>query len=304
MIRTLRFGLLLALAGFLACGFGPSARGQVIDDEVEEELGAQMMPGMRQQFMIAESNFDQVVFGNARTPATALARLETLVKLKIDEVDQVARLTDAQKKKLELASRGDIKRFFDQVEEKRKAFQLVRNDQQKYAAFYQQLNPLRTALSQGLFGENSFFTKTLKKSLDEGQVVKYEDLGRRRLVLSQQARIGRVLAILDNSVGLDSRQRRQLLKLIVEETRPPKVYGTYDIYVVLFQLSRLPQDRIKPIFREAQWRLVRQQLDAALRYEQMLKKQGVLAAGPEAERWIVPADFEAPELAPKPGKHD
>lgn len=306
MIRTHWFGLLLALVGILACESGPSARGQVLDDEVEEELNASMpgMLGVQQQFMIADSSFDQVVFGTARTSAAALARLETLVKLKIDEVDQVARLTDAQRKKLELASRGDIRRFFDQVDEKRKGFQLVRNDQQKYAAFYQQLHPLRTALSQGLFGEDSIFTKTLKKTLNDGQVVKYDDLGRRRRLLSQEARIGRVLAILDNSVGLDSSQRRKLLKLIVEETRPPKIYGTYDIYVVLFQLSRLPQERIKPIFQEAQWRLVRAQLEVAQKYEQMLTRQGVLPAGEANERWIVPVDPEASERVPKPAKQD
>ncbi|AGA27737.1 hypothetical protein [Singulisphaera acidiphila] len=297
MIRTLRLGLLLALVGFLAAELGPSARGQVLDDEVEEESHSQM-PGIGQPFMIAEANFDHVVFGNARNSATALARLETLVKLKIDEVDQVARLTDAQKKKLELASRGDIKRFFDQVEEKRKAFQLVRNDQQKYAAFYQQLNPLRQAFSQGLFGEDSIFTKTLKKSLDEGQIVEYGNLGRQRRALSQEARIGRVLAILDHSVGLDVAQRRKLMKLIIEETRPPKIFGNYDIYAVLFQLSRLPQDRIKPIFQEPQWRLVHAQLEGAKKYEKILISQGAFPLGPDAERWIVAVDPEAPKPVP------
>lgn len=297
MIRTLRLGLLLALTGFLAAEFGPFAWGQVLDDEVEEESHSQMH-GIQQPFMIAEANFDQVVFGNARNFATALARLETLVKLKIDEVDQVARLTDAQKKKLELASRGDIKRFFDQVEEKRKAFQLVRNDQQKYAAFYQQLHPLRMALSQGLFGEDSIFTKTLKKSLDERQIVEYGNLSRQRRVLSQEARIGRVLTILDNSVGLEVTQRRKLMKLIVEETRPPKILGNYDMYAVLFQLSRLPHDRIKPIFQERQWRLVLAQFEVARGYEQMLMGQGVLPVGPDAERWIVAVDPEASKPIP------
>ncbi len=79
-----------------------------------------------------------------------------MAKLKINEIDQVARLTEAQKKKLELASRGDIRRFFDQVDERRKAFQEVQNDQQKYAVFYQTLQPLRMLMAQG----------TLRRELD------------------------------------------------------------------------------------------------------------------------------------------
>ncbi|WP_406694891.1 hypothetical protein V5E97_27995 [Singulisphaera sp. Ch08] len=297
MIRTLRLALLLALAGCFVCEFGPSARGQVLDDVVEEELDNQM-PGRQQQFMIAESNFDQMVFGNARNAATMLTRLKTLVNLKIEEVDQVARLTDAQKHKLELASRGDIKRFYDQVEEKRKAFQLVRNDQQKFSEFYQQLLPLRTVLSQGLFGEKSIFTKTLKKTLDERQVAEYDNLGRQRHLLSQKARMGRILITLDNCVGLDANQRRQLSKLIIEETRPPKASSNLDLYVVLFQLSRLPEDRIRPIFQDAQWRLMRAQLEMARKNEPMLTKQGVLFDGPDAERWIVGVDSDVPKSPP------
>ncbi|SIO58134.1 hypothetical protein SAMN05444166_5573 [Singulisphaera sp. GP187] len=308
MIRALRVGLLLpvvAFAGFFAGGFRPSAQGQVLDDVVGEESDGQVLE-VRQRFAVAESNFDQVVFGNVRTPAAALARLETLVKLKIDEVDRIARLTDAQKRKLELASRGDIKRYFDQVAEKRKAFQLVRNDQQQFAAFYQQLLPLRTALTQGqFFGAASIFAKTLRKTLDERQVLAYDNLDRQRRLLGQQARIGRILAILDNSVGLQASQRQQLLKLIVEETHPSKVSGTYDLYLVLFQLSRLPQDRIKPIFRDAQWQLVKTQLENAGRYESMLTKQGVLPIAPDAERWIVAVETDGSKPAPNPHeKHD
>ena len=114
---------------------------------------------------------------------------------------------------LELASRGDIKRFFDKVEVKRKAFQLVRNDQQKFGEFYQQIQPLQQTFNQGLFGDDSLFAKTVKKTLDPGQLAQYDDLSRQRRQLRQQAMLGRVLATLDNSLALEIRQRRAPLEV-------------------------------------------------------------------------------------------
>ena len=49
-------------------------------------------------------------------------------------IDAVNRLTPGQRQKLELAGRGDIKHFFDQVEAKRREFEEVRNDLQKCRA--------------------------------------------------------------------------------------------------------------------------------------------------------------------------
>jgi hypothetical protein len=295
-----RVGLWLVLAWLAVCGWGPSARAQVPDDE--DELEAQL-PAQR-NFIIDESNFDMWVFGNSRNGATALARLETVLHLKIAELDRAVRLTKLQKQKLELASRGDIKRFFDKVEEKRKAFQLVRNDQQKFGEFYQQLQPLQQTFNQGLFGDDSLFAKTVKKTLDRGQVAQYDDLSRQRRVLRQQAKLGRVLATLDNSLGLDTSQRRRLSKLIVEETHPPRKPSSYDFYVVLYQLALLPEERIRPILHEAQWKVMSPMLIRAKAYKLMLSKQGLLPGEPGDERWVVSADPEAPKSTPNEKKSD
>ncbi len=66
------------------------------------------------------------------------------------------------------------------------------------------------------------FSKTVKKTLDDRQVAEYDNQVRSRRLLGQQARIGLVLVTMDNNIGLNISQRRQLLKLIVEETRPPR----------------------------------------------------------------------------------
>ncbi len=71
--------------------------------------------------------------------------------------------------------------------------------------------------------------------------------------------------------------------------------GNLEIYAVLLQLSRVPEERIKPIFQDAQWKLVQAQFDFAKRYEQIMAKQGGLSSEPDAERWIVPVDSEDPK---------
>ena len=86
--------------------------------------------------MVAEQNFDQWVFGNLRTLSAARARLDALLASKVDEIQRICRINEAQKKKLHLAGEGDIERLMDRVEEKRKKFHTIRFDQNKVGEFY------------------------------------------------------------------------------------------------------------------------------------------------------------------------
>ena len=47
--------------------------------------------------------------------------------------------------------------------------------------------------------------------------------------------------------------------LLLRETRPPRRFGNApDVALVLFQASRLPEAKLRPIFDYAQWRIVSQ----------------------------------------------
>ena len=69
--------------------------------------------------------FDQWVFQQSRNVAEARRRLDCMLALRIEEVDRAAQLTDAQKQKLRLAGKGDMKRFFARYETVKKKFQLA-----------------------------------------------------------------------------------------------------------------------------------------------------------------------------------
>ena len=47
------------------------------------------------------------------------------------------------------------------------------------------------------------------------------------------------------------------IKLLLDETEAPEKYGKYDYYVVLFQLAKLKDEKLKPIFDDAQRQAMR-----------------------------------------------
>jgi hypothetical protein len=261
LLRT-AFVVVLCLGGNLALA-------QDDDDDEDQNVVQQ-----RQVFMVADQTFDQWIFGNVRTAAAARARFESLLKLQVQDIDRACTLTDLQKKKLELAGRGDIKRFFDRVEEKRKKFQLSKTDQAKINEILQEIQPLRMTYNSGILDDGSIFSKTLKKTLDEQQSTTYANSIRDKKLFLFRAKIDLVVASLDNSLGLSDEQRRKLSKVLLEETRPPKKFGQYDYYVVLYQASKLPEPKIKPILDDAQWRLLSVQFDRARGLEQFLRTNG------------------------------
>ena len=109
----------------------------------------------RNAFVLNDAQFDQWVFGNMGVANAAAARnqLDSLLTLHVEDLERTCGLTPVQKKKLLLAGRGDIKRFFDRVEE-RKKFTKNRNDQNQFQQIWQEIQPLRNSFNAGFFGED------------------------------------------------------------------------------------------------------------------------------------------------------
>ena len=191
----------------------------------------------------------------------------------MESVDRHCDLSNAQKSKLELAGRGDIKRFFDEVEVVRKEFMKVRRDRQKFNQIHQKISPLQMKFNSGIFDDSSLLHKVLKRTLDTQQQAKYEQSELERRRFRYQARVAMVVAMLEKGVPLLDEQRQKLIKLIGEETEPPRKFGQYDYYVVLYQASTLPEDKLKPIFDDAQWRALQVQLRQAKSMRRTLQKQ-------------------------------
>ena len=249
-----------------------------LDIEVEVAEEAVAVQPVRQGFVLSDQQFDQWVFGGRGNSQAGRNNLDTVLALQVDEVARVCRLTGLQKKKLLLAGHGDIKRFFEKVDEKRRKFDELKTDRNKIGEIYQELLPLQQTFRSGLFSQGSFYAKTLKTVLSDEDKEKYQELLRQKNRFRYHAKIELVVAQLDQSVGFRAEQRKRLIELILNETQPPERYGQYDYYVVLYQAARIPAAKLKSLFDDRQWGLLQRSLNQGRGLEQFLRTQGLLPA--------------------------
>ena len=266
-LPTIAFLAIVGTAGF--------ARAQD-DEEVEDIPPAQP----QQQFMVADENFDQWVFGGRGTSAVIRKRIDSQLILHVEEIERTCGISESQKKKLQLAGRGDIKRLFDRVEELRKKFQLVKNDQNKFNQFWQDVQPFQLVFNQGSFGPGSFFSKTLKTTLTSEQVISYQAADRDRRMFQYRSTVEAVIGMLDQIVSFRAEQRQKLVDLLVERKRLPRVFGQYNYYLVIYQMSQLPEAKLKEFVDEPQLKALNKVFNQARGYEPFLKSNGYL---PEEE---------------------
>jgi hypothetical protein len=227
---------------------------------------------------IYESEFDGYIFRASATEGRH--QLDDQLTWRIQDVDRLCLLTDAQKAKLRLAGRGDIKRFFNRVDERRMEFKLVRNDQAKLVMFLlQRVRPLRLEFNTELFGEGSIFAKTLVRILNEQQTISYNDERCTRKIAAHRALIRSVVKAENRSLNLSAEKCRQLIGVLEEETKPPRRSGPYDSFVLLVQASRLPEAKIRPLFNDDQWDVLSQRFQVARTLEPNLRECGVLPEG-------------------------
>ena len=122
--------------------------------------------------MLARENFDRWVFGDGFDEQGRLLRLQTLLAEKIDLVMKDHDINPTRLRRLRLAGSGDIKRFFDRVEDRRQEFELARKKYQTGRLVLQQLEPLSLEFEVGPFGQDSLFRKMLNKIESEAQAKK------------------------------------------------------------------------------------------------------------------------------------
>lgn len=280
---------LAVLAGMAA--LGGTLRAQD-DFEAEVEVEAVNAAGMGVAFIQQQpgvEQFEQWVFNRSGGAGIARNRLSAALELQIDEINRVCGMNDAQKRKLQLAGRGDIKRFFDRVEEAKRRYVLVMNHQNHN--IWEDIQPLQTALSSGIFLDESIFAKTVKKTLTSEQANLLAELERERNKNRYLTTIDWFVTHLDKGLGMTALQRRRLSELL-KQTRPPRRFGSADYYLLMYRASQIPEDQIKAIFDDVQWRLLSMQFNQARGMQQWLKNNGMIedeAAGADGGRKIADA---------------
>jgi len=234
-----------------------------------------------------DGQLERSVFQQYGTASGARRRLDMELTMGIIEIERACKLTDSQKQKLRLAGRGDIKRFFDRYEDVKQKAEASEQDEQKGQEIWQDINSLQTTLMAGIFGEHSLLIKSLPNTLTREQFTRYDVRSRERRAERHRECAERALATLkrafeitvarlERNIVLREEQREKLLALMIHETKPSPKAGPYDTQVILVQLGRLPEEKLKRLFDEDQWPIMSQQLAGYQQLEPMLKQAGLM----------------------------
>ena len=260
------------------------------DDDVKPVADAR-------QINLTDQSFDQMVFGDAlnvnqvvvvendvrrevsesiSAAGMARKRMESLIYSEIRWIELRCRLTEAQKKKLRLAGRGDIESFFSRAAELRAKVVGRSLDQQEYSEFSIQMSLLRMASQIGLLNDTSLFRKTLRRTLDEQQRADYQQLLRQR----QLAAVETSLPVRDGVNNNNARvlvwkvslaTRRKIGELIVAEGRLPESPTPYMNYIVLLEADRIAE-QIRPLMDDEQWEAFQKLVAQAKRVEPNIRR--------------------------------
>ena len=268
--------LMLALA---ACHGPAAARAQ--QPEVVEDEAPDTQP-VNGRFEMSIEQFDMWIYGNNFQMNRTLGlpnngprvRLDTMLAQKLEDLQKVCKVSDAQKEKLRLAGRGDINRFLEEVEVKRKKFEEVRRDQNKFGQFYQQIQPLRATFQAGLFADGSFFAKALKRNLDGAEAARFDADRREHSAFRYAASVDMLTARLGLALGLTDDQRGRASRVIIDNTRPPKAMGQQEFNVVFYQASTVPLAKFKDILDADQIKVLERHFAQTRFQERNLKANG------------------------------
>jgi hypothetical protein len=270
----------LIVGGVIALILPPQfAHGQ---DDVEPEKKADIarrqqereelsrLQRLRRQAMY-KSQLENWIASRFRTDAGLKDHLETLLAAQLDDLQLVCHLTEVQRKKLQVAGRGDIKRFLDRLDAIRKTMTDMEASEIQNALM--SMRDLQEDVEKP-FDASSLFSKTLAKTLSPEQLAQHENSLRDKNAVHYREAVNQTVRRLARLLRLSGTQSTALARLILTETTPPTKFGQSDYAFVMFQAARLPEAKLRPIFQEQQWNAIKVQFVSWADSEQTLRDEG------------------------------
>ncbi len=222
------------------------------------------------------AQFNVLAFGQG-DQETARKRLESRLRLRIEQIDRVCKLTPEQRNKLNAAGRGDIKRAFARAVELKGKYAAGRPGIDRGRQLLEDIGEYRRAMTElDCFGDGSLFSKVLPKTLTPEQTAIREKSMREAANAEHVSTIRWAGSSLALWLQLKPEQRQKFESLLTARTRPPRRFGEYDYYGLMFQVSKLAEEDLKPIFTADQWQKMKLQFAEAQRLEKVLEVGGFL----------------------------
>jgi hypothetical protein len=202
-----------------------------------------------------DEQFENWYFNQVGSAKAARQRYDSQLTLQLDALDRICRLTDEQKKKLQMVGQGDIKRVFDNFERAKFRFNQLDNDVQKLNEIMQEIRPMPMQMSGGPFDESSLLFRSLRHTLNDEQRAQFETVERERQMLRHRALIAVVVGLLEQTAPLQDAQRRALVELLTAEIKPARSFsGSYGFYLLMDRIDRIPEEKMKPLLSAIQWK--------------------------------------------------
>ena len=244
----------------------------LVSNQVEEVEEKNPQPQNNHNWMAAQ-NIDGWIFNQHGDAKTAKRYMENQLKAKLASLSSEFELNDNQTQKLLLAGTGDIKDFFAAVEVIRDEFK-DEQDQNKINEVYQRVQPLQMKLQRGIFSGSSILAKVSIRTLDEEQRAKYEENEKKRFAAAYRSAIKMTISELEKSMPFTAVQRKEIVA-ILEDTPPPRNFGQYVPYYVLFQLSK-EQKQVEEILGPGQAKAMKQAFQQGQQMAQFLRQNGFI----------------------------
>jgi hypothetical protein len=277
--RALAVLALAALAAFPCAARGQEGRELIgrRNDLIEVEDVVDQLDPLRVERFLREFALMTLGRGDGEQ---ARRRLESRLKFRIDQIDRVCKLSPEQRSKLNVAGRGDMRRFFAQIDALKAKWADVAIEvdvQALHARLIEQVadsNVVKTETD--CFGDGSLYSKVLKSTLTPEQMAVRENTAKDAAIALHRTTVRWAIGSMEPWLHLSSEQREKLEVLLFARTKPPRKFGSYDYYGLMFQASKLPEKDFKSIFSGRQWEKVEKQLAEARRLEKTLRDGGFL----------------------------
>ena len=121
---------------------------------------------IRLEGIVDDDSFEDWAFGGELGEKRFRDQLDALLETKLQAVNRVFQLTEAQRRKVKLAGLGDIKHLLDMVGDSRQEFRRAHLDARRLPVLQKQLRQVEVRVLDGPFESGSILAKMLRKMFD------------------------------------------------------------------------------------------------------------------------------------------
>jgi hypothetical protein len=192
---------------------------------------------------------------NGADEATFRRQLENRAQLRVTRIAEAVGLNPGQLEKLQLATYGDLSRFYRELEHVRRKTQGLnsqnQNDMQKAWEF---ISPVQQRVAKGIIGEDSLTERILQSLLDDDQRAKYAEFQRQRAAAHFRSILRMTVSDLEKSLPLTEKQRDELIKLVEGKELAKPAVGQQQIqaYLGFIMLARLEDNELSELLDRQQ----------------------------------------------------